>query len=91
MSKTKVFGLVHLDILLHFSTGLILTLLLRKKGFKIKKVFLIILALQIFKEFLDSFSMTASWHEAITDTLSTMIFPFILWMATILKEKAEKA
>ena len=34
-----------------------------------------VLALQVFKEFIDSFALTASWSEALSDTAVTMLYP----------------
>jgi len=37
-----------------------------------------VLGIQVFKEFIDSFALTASWPEALSDTAVTMLYPSIV-------------
>jgi len=89
IAKTKFFGWLYLDSALHLLVGIILMLLLmRWKRIKTPThAFIIILSLELVKEGLDSFSLTASWHEAISDTLITMSYPSIVVAISYLKKK----
>ena len=42
------------------------------------KAFLMVLGIQVFKEFIDSFALTASWPEALSDTAVTMLYPSVV-------------
>lgn len=87
ISKTKLFDWLYLDTVLHFLIGLILMLLLIKKVKSPLKSFLIILTIQLVKEIFDSFSLTASWKEALIDTAATMSYPALVIFMTHIKRK----
>lgn len=90
ISNTVLFGWLPLDMLLHFTLGAVITILLRLKGKSPTFAFVIVLLLEIAKEIFDSFSLTATWEEAIKDLLITMIFPVLLLITVTLKKKLER-
>ncbi len=51
------------------------------------KSYFIVLSIQLFKEGLDSFALTATWEEAISDTSITMIYPTIVVLIVLLKKR----
>lgn len=91
LSKTYLFGLIPVDGLLHFAIGLILTLVLRKKGLSPIMTVTLIALIQLLKEFLDSFSMTATFEEALKDTVITLIFPVLNLILFYVKRTIEKS
>jgi hypothetical protein len=89
ISRTKIFGSIPLDMLLHFLFGMILTIVFRRFKFSYWKATGIVLALEICKEIFDSFALTATWQEAFKDILVTMSYPFILGIVTYFLKKTE--
>jgi len=86
ISKTKLFGWLPLDILLHFGMGIILMTLFIKLTKSYKYAFLFVFIIQLVKEFFDSFSLTATWSEAFLDTAITLIYPLLVLIISKLKE-----
>jgi hypothetical protein len=91
ISTTKLFGWIPLDILVHFSMGMIITILALKKLKSSSKAFLITLALAILKEIFDSFSLTASWEEALKDVLITLIYPLLILVTHSMIRKLKRS
>ncbi|MBC97489.1 MAG: hypothetical protein CME63_07050 [Halobacteriovoraceae bacterium] len=90
ISKTNLFGWLPLDGLLHFLAGLILMIIFNKWLKKPTKRILLILGIQIFKEILDSFALTATWEEALIDTALTLVYPVISLLIFYFQSKQER-
>ena len=88
ISQTRLLGYIPLDIFLHFLLGYIIFITLRKLTKNDVAAFLILMTLEIFKEIVDSFSLTNKVTENITDFIATMILPVILIL--IKKNKTKK-
>ncbi len=88
ISTTKLFNVVPLDILLHITIGYIVYIGIKnilKLNYTIS--YIVILALEILKEFIDSFSMTNTLEENIKDFIATMLIPTTL---LLIKRKKNK-
>ena len=85
----KFFGVLPVDITLHFFGGLILTLILLRFKLKLPLVFVIVLFIGILKEYNDSFIMGATTQEALEDLLFTILFPIFLFPWRFLKKKMD--
>ena len=90
ISKTKLFGWLPLDYLLHFVVGIILMVIFTKVMKSVFKAFLLLLTIQVLKEILDSFSLTATWQEALTDTALTLSYPVLVIFIVLLKRKINR-
>ncbi|MBT3583367.1 MAG: hypothetical protein HN509_00560 [Halobacteriovoraceae bacterium] len=92
ISRTKIAGVVPLDIVAHFILGiLILLFCLKILKLDFKKSFLILLALTVGKEIYDSFTLTATWEEALKDFCVTFSYPILRLGITKLMKKIEDA
>ncbi len=89
ISRTKLFGWLPLDIVLHSVIGLILSVILLKKKHTHFKVLCLVFLIAVAKEVFDSFSLTASIVEAVKDILITISFPLLAWSVSIIKKKLD--
>jgi len=76
ISDIVIFGPVTLDLILHFIIGALITIILLKyTKLEFFKIFLIVLLLELFKEFCDSFILTSTLKGHLVDIFATMIYP----------------
>lgn len=80
ISSYMIAGILPLDKLLHFLFGLIITVILLKKKYTLKSVFILLLILELSKEYYDSYVMTNTLVENILDFLTTFIYPVIIYL-----------
>lgn len=85
ISSTVILGFIPLDIILHITAGIVLTLLLRKR-FRPLSIVAIILSIQVIKELIDSNSMTFTYQEAVADTLFTLLYPLLISTISLIKK-----
>ena len=90
ISQTKLFGWLPLDIVMHVTLGMLITVIAYKKLKSVYKAFAICLVLALAKELFDSQSLTASWGEAIKDIAVTMVYPLLLILIFVVRKKMDR-
>lgn len=91
ISRTTLWGWLPLDMVLHFSLGALITIILRLRGKSALFAVVVVFLLEVTKEIFDSFSLTATWEEAIKDMIVTMFFPVMLLITIQVKRKLERS
>ena len=88
ISQTKIADTIPLDIFLHALLGYIIYIIAKKiLNNNVYLAFFAVLVLEVTKEIMDSFSLTNTLYENVTDFVATMIVPTIL---VIIKKKKNK-
>jgi hypothetical protein len=88
ISHYKIIGLIPLDKFLHFTIGMLVTILLRFLGIRIRWVFVFLITLETLKEINDSFVLNSTWGEHLADFIVTLIFPLLLLIVIKIKKTA---
>ena len=88
ISSTLVAG-VKLDYILHFLVGAIVTILLLKlTKLQFSLIFLIVLFLELTKEFFDSFILSSTLGGHLIDIICTMLYPTAYYYIKKFKESS---
>lgn len=87
ISKTKIGGIVPLDIIAHLFVTIIITNFLISRKIKFLNIYIFILLIGIIKEYFDSFVIGATMGEHIKDLSVNMIYPTIVFSIKKLKGK----
>lgn len=90
ISNFTLFEAVPLDIALHLFFGVYFIYLFRKSKYGAISSFALALGLSLFKEWIDSYSLTASLEESIQDVLATLFFPLLNCLSELIKQAKSK-
>lgn len=90
ISSYKILGFVPLDKTLHFIVGMIITIIMRKFKVRMLFIFLILAAVELFKEFNDYYVLNSTLAEQIIDALATFIYPIMIMIIIKLKARNDK-
>lgn len=89
ISNYLILDFIPLDKFLHFIVGIIITLLVRMAGFRIRYSFLLILITCVVKEVIDIKTLDSKLSESILDTVVTFFYPVLVLSVKKIKEKAQ--
>lgn len=78
LSHYPVYGDLTLGPILHFSIGLIISLVLKSRGVSFKHTFIIVLSIAVSKEIYDSFTLENSLKKHFFDIIITITPVFIV-------------
>lgn len=87
ISTYQILGVVPLDKTLHFLVGAVVTIVGLKLKLSFAKTMLILLVLAVIKETIDLNTLTNTSLEVTLDVLVTFLYPGILFVVRMLKEK----
>lgn len=87
ISTYKIGGIIPLDKTLHFTVGMLVTIILRIKKIHIKKIFIFLASIEFIKEIHDSFTLNSSFFEEFLDMFWTLAYPLLLLIVIKSKKK----
>ncbi len=87
ISKTKIGGVVPLDIIAHVFVTILITNFLVKRKVKMFHVYFFIIIIGIIKEYFDSFVIGSTMIEHVKDMGVNLIYPTIVLMIRKIKNK----
>ncbi len=87
ISKYVIFGFIPLGMILHISISALITIILLKRGMKFRNVYIIVFAIGLSKEILDTFVLNNTMKKHILDMCYDMSYPTFLYVREKLKMK----
>ena len=90
ISNYKILGIFPLDKILHVVAGMIITIVMRSFGLRMRWVILCLVILEIIKESIDSTVYTATGSEHAMDILATFAYPLLLFVIIQIKKKINR-
>ncbi len=90
VNNTKIGDTMDLDMFLHFTIGMVITIYMLKKQKSWTLVFITVFSIGLIKEIHDYILVIgATISEAISDQIATIIYPLLVYIARFIKKKLE--